>query len=175
MKGRQTRDIARATFLTALAVALSPLSIPVGVTKVFPAQAMVNVICAVLLGPWYAILVAFTTSLIRNLLGTGTINAFAGSMIGAALAGVAWRATRSIYATALGEIIGTGVLATLVTVYLVAPNILHKGLALGVIGASFLASTVGGSLLALVVLKGLDAAGYLRRRGRADVGVSPQE
>ncbi len=175
MKGPQTRDIARATFLTALAVALSPFSIPVGITRVFPAQAMVNVISAVLLGPWYALLVAFTTSLIRNLLGTGTINAFAGSMIGAALAGFAWRATRNIYASALGEVVGTGVLATLVTVYLVAPNVLHKGVALGVIGAGFLASTVGGSLLALVVLKGLSAAGYLRGRGRADGGVSSRE
>ncbi len=175
MRGIHTKDVARATLLTALAVALSPLSVPVGATKVFPAQHMVNVISAVLLGPWYAILVAFSTSLIRNLLGTGTINAFAGSMIGAALAGLVWRATRNIYASALGEVIGTGVLGSLVTVYIVAPNVLHKNLALGVIGFSFLGSTIVGSIVAVVVLRGLAAAGYLRPQGRGRVAVSPRE
>jgi energy coupling factor transporter S component ThiW len=156
----KTKDVARAAIFTALAVALSPLSIPVGTTKVFPIQAFVNVIAAVLIGPWYAILVAFVTSLLRNFLGTGTINAFAGSMIGAALAGFIWRATRNIYLSAAGEIFGTGVLATLVTVYIVAPHISHKHLALATIGAGFLASTVLGSVIALIVLKALSAAGY---------------
>lgn len=175
MKGTQTKNVARATLFVALAVALSPLSIPIGVTRIFPAQAMVNVLSAVLLGPWYALLVAFTTSLVRNLLGTGTINAFAGSMIGAVLAGFAWRATRNIYLSALGEVVGTGVLATLVTVYLVAPNILHQQLAVAVIGLSFLASTLGGSLLGIVVLKGLRAAGYVRDREIAQIAIAPHE
>lgn len=159
----RTKAVARATLLTALAVALSPLSVPVGVTRVFPAQHMVNVLAAVLLGPWYATLVAFASSLLRNLAGTGTINAFAGSMFGALLAGLAWRATRSIYVGALGEIVGTGVLGTLATVYVVAPNLLGRNLALGTIGLSFLASTIAGSLLAVVILRALAAAGYLRR------------
>ena len=168
----KTRDVAGATLLTALAVALSPLSIPVGVTRVFPAQHMVNVIAAVLLGPWYATLVAFSTSLLRNLLGTGTINAFAGSMFGALFAGLAWRATRNIYLSALGEIVGTGVLGTLVTVYVVAPNLLGRNLALGVIGLSFLASTVTGAVLAIVVLKALVAAGYVRPWGADGLAAS---
>ncbi len=156
----KTKDVARAALFTALAVALSPLSIPVGTTKVFPIQAFVNVIAAVLIGPWYAILVAFATSALRNFLGTGTINAFAGSMIGAALAGFIWRATRNIYLSALGEVFGTGILATLVTVFLVSPNILHKHPALVTIGLSFLASTILGSVIAVIVLKALSAAGY---------------
>lgn len=168
----RTKDVARATLLAALAVALSPLSIPIGVTRVFPAQHMVNVIAAVLLGPWYAVLVAFTSSLLRNMLGTGTINAFAGSMIGAACAGLAWRATRSIAVGALGEVVGTGVLGTLVTVYIVAPNLLGRSLALGAIGLSFLASTIAGSLLAVVVLKALAAAGYVQRRDEAGFAAS---
>nr|MDQ6906666.1 energy coupling factor transporter S component ThiW [Chloroflexota bacterium] len=103
-----------------------------------------------------------------NFLGTGTINAFAGSMIGAALAGFIWRATRNIYLSAGGEIVGTGVLATLITVYIVSPNILHKHPALLTIGLSFLGSTILGSVIALIVLKALSAAGYgpARRDGR---------
>ncbi len=175
MRGAQTRDVARATLLTALAVALSPFSFPVGTTKVFPGQAMVNVLSGVLLGPWYAIVVAFAASLIRNLLGTGTVNAFAGSMIGAALAGLAWRATRNIYASALGEIIGTGVLATLATVYIVAPNVQHRNPALALVGAGFLASTIAGSVVAVIVLKALAAAGYLPGRVAKRVAASPRE
>lgn len=170
----KTKDIARAAIFTALAVALSPLSIPVGTTKCFPVQAFVNVLSAVLLGPWYAILVAFATSLLRNFLGTGTINAFAGSMIGAALAGFAWRATRNIYFSAAGEIFGTGVLASLVTVYIVAPNIQHKHLALATIGLSFLASTIAGAVIAIVVLKALQAAGYVPARRAERLAASHQ-
>ncbi len=166
----QTRDVARATLLTALAVALSPLSIPIGITKVFPAQHMINVISAVLLGPWYAVLVAFSTSVIRNLLGTGTINAFAGSTIGALLAGLAWRTTRNVYLSALGEVVGTGVLAVLVTVYVVAPSLLGKNLALAAIGAGFLASTVLGAVIGVAVLKVLQAAGYVERRNQGLAG-----
>ncbi len=157
----KTKDVARAAMFTALAVALSPLlSIPVGIAKVSPVQAFVNVIAAVLLGPWYAILIAFVTSVLRNVLGTGTINAFAGSMIGAALAGFIWRGVRNMYLSAAGEMFGTGVLATLVTVYIVAPHILHKPAALATIGLSFLGSTILGSVIALIVLRALVAAGY---------------
>jgi len=157
----KTKDVARAALFTALAVALSPLlSIPIGIAKVSPAQAFINVLSAVLLGPWYAILIAFVTSVLRNILGTGTINAFAGSMIGAALAGFIWRATRNISLSAGGEIIGTGILATLVTVYIVAPHVLHKSAGLAVIGLSFLGSTILGSVIAVIVLKTLTAAGY---------------
>lgn len=175
MRGVQTRDIARAALLVALAVALSPFSFPLGPTRVFPGQAMVDVLAGVLLGPWYAIVVAFAASLIRNLLGTGTINAYAGSMIGAALAGFLWRATRNIYASALGEIVGTGILATLVTVYIVVPNVLHKSVALTVIGAGFLASTIAGAVVAVIVLKALAAAGYVHLRGTKRVATAARE
>lgn len=162
----KTKDVARATLLVALAVALSPLSIPVAGTRMFPAQSLVNVVAAALLGPWYAVAMAFVTSLIRNLLGTGTINAFAGSMIGALLAGLAWRATRNVFFAALGEIIGTGVIAVIVTVYIVAPTILRRPLNLSIIAIGFLASAVAGSIAAILVVKGLAAIGYVRE-GRA--------
>ncbi len=155
-----TRRIARATLLTALAVALSRFSIPVGTTKISPTQHMVNVLAAVLVGPWYAVLMAFITSLIRLLLNWGTINAFAGSMIGALLAGLAWKVTRNIYLTGLGEIIGTGILGTLMTVYIVAPYISNKAFALTTIGLAFLVSTVTGSIVAVIILRSLAAVGY---------------
>ncbi len=37
---------------------------------------MVNIFCAVLLGPGYGVMTAFVASLIRNLLGMGSLMAF---------------------------------------------------------------------------------------------------
>ena len=69
--------------LVAVGVACSTFSIPVGASRCFPIQHMVNVIAGVLLGPLYACTMAFCTSLLRVLLGTGSLLAFPGSMIGA--------------------------------------------------------------------------------------------
>ena len=52
--------------LIGITVALSPLSIPVGTSRCFPVQHMMNVIIAVILGPGYGVSAAFVTSVIRN-------------------------------------------------------------------------------------------------------------
>ena len=44
-----------------------------------------------MLGPGYAVGIAFGSSLLRNLLGWGTLLAFPGSMFGALLAGLFYR------------------------------------------------------------------------------------
>ena len=73
--------------LTALTVALSGFSIPVGASKCFPIQHLANVLAGVFLGPVYGVSMAFSASLIRNLMGTGSLLAFPGSMAGAFLGG----------------------------------------------------------------------------------------
>ena len=60
-----------AGLLTAVAVVGSLFSFPVLGSQCAPVQHMVNIICAVCLGPWYGVGVAFAASLIRNLLGLG--------------------------------------------------------------------------------------------------------
>ena len=64
---RKTLKLAIAGILIAVAVVGSTLSFPVLGSKCAPVQHMVNVFCAVLLGPWYGLAVAFLASLIRNL------------------------------------------------------------------------------------------------------------
>ena len=66
----------------------SLLSFNIGIAKVAPVQHFINLISAVLLGPGYAILQAFGSSILRNLLGTGTLLAFPGSMFGAGFSGL---------------------------------------------------------------------------------------
>ena len=83
MKQCGTRKLCYAGILCAVAVVGSFFYIPVFGSKCVPVQHMVNILCAVLLGPFYGVGVAFCASLIRNLLGIGSLMAFPGSMCGA--------------------------------------------------------------------------------------------
>jgi len=91
--------------LTAMLVALaviggSVFSFSIGVAKVAPMQHLIDVVSGVLLGPWWALAQAFLTSVIRNIMGTGTVLAFPGSMIGAFLSGWLFQRTGKLLAGA---------------------------------------------------------------------------
>lgn len=148
----KTRDVARAVILVAIAVALSPFFIPVGISKCFPAQHMVNVLGAVMLGPAYAVGIAFIAAIIRNILGLGTLLAFPGGMIGAFLAGLAYRSFKNIYLAGLGEIVGTGLLGALASVWIVGPLLMGKSMAVATLIVAFSISTLGGTIIGIIVL-----------------------
>lgn len=162
----QTRKVAYAVILTAIAVILSPFFIPVGPTKVFPAQHMVNLLGAVMLGPWYALAVAAAASILRNAMGTGSLFAFPGSMIGAFIAGYVFLFSRNIYLAALGEIIGTGILGALVSTLLVSPMFLGKPMDATALMVPFLASTIPGSTMGVLGLLVLRRAGIVKTAKR---------
>jgi energy-coupling factor transport system ATP-binding protein len=164
----ETRKVARAVILVAIGVAISPFtSIPIGIARINPAQHFVNVVGAVLLGPWWAAGIALVIGILRNAFGTGTLLAFPGGMIGAFLAGVAYRYTRNIYLGALGEVIGTGFVGSVVSVLIVAPMLMGKAMAIGALMVAFSGSTLLGSILGILALKLLDRAGFvtLRKNG----------
>ena len=98
-----TKKLALAGVLCAVAVVGSMFSFPVFGSKCAPVQHMVNVLCAVLLGPWYGVAVAFVASLLRNLLGLGSLMAFPGSMCGALLCGIVYHKTKNLLATLCGS------------------------------------------------------------------------
>lgn len=77
-----TKKLALAGVLCAVAVVGSMFSFPVFGSKCAPVQHMVNVLCAVLLGPWYGVAVAFVASLLQQPAGSGRLMAFPGSMCG---------------------------------------------------------------------------------------------
>lgn len=157
-----TRLIAYCVALAALAVALAPISIPVGIAKVSPFQHFINVIAGALVGPWWGLAVALVTSLARNALGLGTPLAFPGSVFGVVLAGLAFRYTGNIYLTALGEVIGTGLIGATVGALLVAPYLMGRDLALSVLILPFLLSSLAGATLGVFGLRTLRQLGYLR-------------
>ena len=165
MKRNQTLRLTLAAVLCAEAVVGSMLSFPVFGSKCAPVQHVVNVLCAVLLGPWYGVAVAFAASLIRNLLGLGSLLAFPGSMCGALLCGLVYRKLGRVIPTAAGEILGTGILGGLLA-YPVAIAFMGVSAAKVAFYAyiiPFLISTTVGSMLAVVIVLTLQRAGALTR------------
>ncbi|MBS7644618.1 MAG: energy coupling factor transporter S component ThiW [Candidatus Bathyarchaeia archaeon] len=163
----RVKKVTASAVLTALGVALSPLFIPMGPTKVYPWQHMINGVAGVMLGPWYAALIATLVGLIRNGLGTGTIFAFPGGIPGALTVGFLHRhLIRRDYA-ALAEPIGTG-LGGVLSALVVAPMALHTGvikaaMPLQLFVGAFLASSIPGSIVGYLVLIALRRTGILQQ------------
>ena len=160
-----TKKLALAGVLCAVAVVGSMFSFPVFGSKCAPVQHMVNVLCAVLLGPWYGVAVAFVASLLRNLLGLGSLMAFPGSMCGALLCGILYHKTKNLLATLCGEVFGTGIIGVLLA-WPVAVFLMGKAagdIAFYAYIVPFLVSTVGGSIIAGVVLIALEKNSALKK------------
>ncbi len=161
MRRSETRRVAYAVVLAALAVALSPISIPIGIARLSPTQHLINVLAGALVGPWWGLGVALATSIVRNALGLGTPLAFPGSIFGVVLAGLSYRATRDAYLTGLGEVIGTGLIGATVGALLVAPYIMGRSIGLAVLIVPFLLSSALGAVLGVLGLMVLRRAGFL--------------
>ena len=149
-----------ASLLTAVAVVGSLFSFPILGSRCAPVQHMVNLLCAVFLGPGYGLATAFAASFLRNLLGLGTPLAFPGSMVGALVCGLTYPKTHNLGATCVGEVFGTGILGGLAA-WPIATLILGQTAAVYAYMGPFLVSTVGGSIIAGVVLFALKRSGGL--------------
>lgn len=183
-KATATRKIALTAILAAVAVALSPFaSFDLGFAKPNPVQHMVNAIAGVLLGPWYAVLIAVIVGFVRNILHVGSPLAFPGGVFGGLVVGLVHQyVLRKDYAilcveaegpptlhpvfrfvlrrdyAAFFEPMGTGPIGATLSAYIVGPWAYQAGLltslgTLQVLMTSFLASSIMGSVLGFVILK----------------------
>ena len=159
-----SKKLALSGVLCAVAVVGSMFSFPVFASKCAPVQHMVNVLCAVFLGPWYGVAVAFVASLLRNLRGLGSLLAVPGSMCGALLCGVAYWRTKNLPLTLGAEVFGTGVLGGLAAypIALAFMGVVAGSIAFYGYVIPFLISTVAGSLLAGALVFALQKSGALR-------------
>lgn len=163
MNKTNTKKLAVAGVFCAVAVVGSMFSFPVFGSKCSPIQHMVNILCAVLLGPGYSLAAAFGAALIRNLLGLGSLMAFPGSMFGALLCGLVYQKTKNIPATLLGEVFGTAILGGLcaypVAIFLMGQS--AAGLAFYAYVLPFLISTVAGAIISAILLYSLKKSNIL--------------
>ena len=163
MKHNRTLRLTLAALLTAVAVVGSLFSFPVFSSKCSPVQHMVNVICGILLGPWYAFGAGFLAALIRNLFGLGSLLAFPGSMCGSLLCGFVWKYSKKLLPTLVGEVFGTGIIGGLLA-YPIA--VTFMGVSSASVGFTayvvpFLISTIAGSIIAGAIIFALKKNGTL--------------
>ena len=149
------------SMFVAIGVVISPI---LRVEGFAPTAHLVNVVCAVFMGPWYALANGIVTAIIRmTLMGIPPL-ALTGQIFGAVLSGCLYRASKGkLICATVGEIIGTGIIGSLVS-YPVMSIIMGRGeLALFFYTPSFLiASTIGGSI-AYIILKSLQKTGMLSK------------
>ena len=150
MKKFSVKKLALAGMFCALCVVGSVFSFPMFGSKCAPVQHMVNVLCAVLLGPWWGVGVA--------------LMAFPGSMFGALLCGLVYAKTKNLIATLVGEVFGTSILGGLCA-YPVAICLMGKSagdIAFYAYIVPFLISTAVGAVIAGVLVYSLQHSGALR-------------
>lgn len=161
MKTFNLKKLTLTAIFAAIAVVGSLFSFPVFGSKCAPIQHLVNILCAVTVGPWWGLAQAFTASVIRNLLGLGSPLAFPGSMCGALLGGLLYRYGKKLPFAYLGEVLGTGILGGMLS-YPVAYFVMgNQASAIFTFVVPFLISTCGGTILAIVLTMPLKKTGIL--------------
>ena len=108
---------------------------------------------------------AFCVSLIRNILGTGSLLAFPGSMVGAFLGAYLFQKTGRFLLAYLGEVVGIGIIGGTLC-YPVAVLLMGKDVALFFYVLPFLMSTACGTAIAFLLIEFMRRIGlfsYLKR------------
>ncbi len=163
LKKTYVKKLTVTAIMAAVAVVGSLFSFPVFGSKCAPVQHLVNVLCAVTVGPWWGLAQAFVASLIRNVLGLGSPLAFPGSMCGALLGGLLYQYGKKLPFAYIGEVVGTGILGGMLS-YPVAYFIMgNEAAALFTFVVPFLISTCGGTIIAIIITLPLKKSGLLGR------------
>ena len=124
-----TRKLAIAGVLIAVGVVCSPLNFPVGASKCFPVQHLINIIASVFL-------------------------AFPGSMCGALIGGLCYKFSKKLPLAYIGELFGTGIIGALAA-YPIAVYIMGKEAALFAYVLPFIISSAGGTVIAIFLVTAL--------------------
>jgi len=149
------RKLTIMALLVAIAVAGSTfVSIPTGIARAYPVQHAINVIGAIILGPVPTVMVAFITAIIRILAGTGSLLAIPGSVIGALCAALAYKYSGKMWLAGVGEMFGTGIIASLIAVPY-THLLMGTSVAALFFMPAFLTSSTIGAILGLVVASNL--------------------
>ena len=177
MRNENTKKLAIAAMLVAIGVIGGAWSIPVGASKCAPIQHMINILAATILGPVYGVIMAFVISVFRNMMGTGTLLAFPGSMCGALLAGLLFNVckNRSIpvldkvlgkgtIGAILGELFGTAIIGG-ICAYPVAVFLMGRDAAVFTYVIPFLVSTLGGTIIGTILYVALRKTKALDKLG----------
>lgn len=164
MTQTHVKKLALLAMMIALDVVLSPLFRIEGMA---PMSSVMNVLAAVVMGPLYATVMAFVCALIRmGLLGIPPL-ALTGAVFGALLAGWGFRLTHHTWGAMVGEIIGTGLIGSLlsypVMVWFTGST---QALYWFVYTPRFFGGSISGALIAWLVISQLQRFGVIKKLQR---------
>lgn len=147
--------------LVALGVVISPI---LRVEGMCPMAHFINIVCSVLLGPWYSLICAALIGIIRmTLMGIPPL-ALTGAVFGALLSGILYRASkgRLIFAV-IGEVVGTGIIGAIASYPVMTLWWGYTDLTVFFYVPSFISGTLIGGSIAFLFLKKLSKTGLLSK------------
>jgi len=134
-------------------------------TKINPFAHLINAISGVLLGPFYAVLIATLIAIIRFSYGIGSIYAFPGGIPGALIVGIfayiiAYKKSELRSIGALFEPIGTviigGSISSLMSYYMLELDVTPILIMWGLFAASSIVGSIMGYIILLMLEKGMN-------------------
>ena len=159
---KQRMNTLRMVFLAmmvAIGVVISPI---LRIEGMCPTAHLVNIVCSVLMGPWYSLLCATMIGVIRMMFMGIPPLALTGAVFGAFLSGVFYRLSKGkIICAVIGEIFGTGIIGSMVSYPVMAFLMGRGGLTAFYYTTMFLAATTMGGCVSYIFLKALSKAGLL--------------
>ena len=163
----KTRKLIFTAVLAAIGYVLTPIFRIPGWAA--PMQHLINVTGVVLLGPAYGFACSALLTAMKLILMGEDLFSIPGGLIGAFLAGVMYKKFGKIWAAAIGEIFGTGILGAMCSYPLSAFYYGNAGVSLFTYIPAFMISTCFGTLCAVILLKFMRKAGVLRKlQGEAE-------
>ncbi len=149
------------SMLVAVGVVISPI---LRIEGMCPMAHLINIVCAVLLGPWYALGCAVAIGIIRMLFMGIPPLALTGAVFGAFLSGLFYRLSKGkIFMAVLGEIIGTGIIGAIVSYPVMTIFWNREGLTWFFYVPSFIGGTLIGGSIAYLILRKLAENGSLAK------------
>ena len=145
--------------MVAIGVVISPI---LRIEGMCPTAHLINIVCSVLMGPWYSLLCATLIGIIRMMFMGIPPLALTGAVFGAFLSGVRLSGGRIICAV-LGEIFGTGIIGSMVSYPVMAFLMGRDGLNAFFYTPMFIGATVMGGTAAYIFLKALSKSGLLAK------------
>lgn len=161
MKQNKVLKMVVLAMLVAIGVVISPI---LRVEGMCPMAHLINIVCSVLLGPWYSLLCAFTIGVLRMAFMGIPPLALTGAVFGAFLSGVFYRLSKGkILMAVIGEIFGTGIIGAIVSFPVMTYLWGKEGLTWFFYVPSFICGTLIGGSIAYFFLRKMIENGMLSK------------